>query len=152
MRRVLLATIPLLLLAGCAIAAPAGDHGTTAPDREQRYQTTGAVLEGRSHGPVLCAGVMTASLPPACGGVPLKGWSWDRVGGEQRAAGTTWGTYRIEGTYDGDSLTVLSASLAPTPAPPAWRGASPATPGPGFRTSSRWATTWPRTPGSSCST
>jgi hypothetical protein len=61
---------------------------------------------------------MAASLPPACGGLPLKGWSWDQVDGVRRVAGTTWGTYRLEGTYDGGSLTVISASLAPKPAPP----------------------------------
>jgi hypothetical protein len=116
MRRMLLATIPVLLLAGCATAAPAGDEG--APDRQQRYRTTSTVLESRAHGPELCVGAMTASLPPQCGGLPLKGWSWDQVGGEQRVAGTTWGTYRMEGTYDGEWFTVTSASPAPQQAPP----------------------------------
>jgi hypothetical protein len=118
MRRDLLVAVPLLLLAGCAATTPAGDRpGRTAGAGERRYQTTGTVLQSRGHGPELCLGAVLDSFPPQCGGLPIPNWRWDRVGGHQTASGTTWGAYRLVGTYDGRSFTVAHAE----PAPPARR-------------------------------
>jgi hypothetical protein len=111
-RRLLLAAVPLLL-AGCA-AAPGGDvPAQPVAAQERRYQATGMVLQSRDHGPELCLGGITASLPPACRGLPIPNWRWDQVEGEQSANGTTWGTYQLVGTYDGASFTVVRADRPP---------------------------------------
>jgi hypothetical protein len=109
MRRLLLAAIAMLL-AGCAASdasAPA------AGARERRYRATATVLQSRDHGPQLCLGAVALSLPPACAGLPIPNWHWDQVQGEQTAGGTTWGRYRLAGTYDGATFTVTRAALAP---------------------------------------
>jgi hypothetical protein len=112
-RRLLLAAIALLL-AGCAASDPGSDAPTqTAGARERRYQATSTVLESRDHGPELCLGVVLDSFPPRCGGLPIPNWRWDQVAGEQTAGDTTWGRYRLVGTYDGTSFTVSRADLAP---------------------------------------
>jgi hypothetical protein len=111
-RGLLLAAIALLL-AGCA----AGDPGGEAPAQkveaqERRYRATATVLQSRDHGPQLCLTGMAGWLP-ACRGLPIPNWRWDQVQGEQAAGGTTWGRYRLVGTYDGASFTVTRAALAP---------------------------------------
>jgi hypothetical protein len=71
------------------------------------------VLESRDHGPVLCLTAFAGAGPPACRGLPIPNWRWDQVQGEQAASGTTWGRYRLVGTYDGAAFTVSRAALAP---------------------------------------
>jgi hypothetical protein len=41
------------------------------------------------------------------------GWDWAAVDGAESASGTTWGQYRVVGTWDGDRLTLTEA-----PGPP----------------------------------
>jgi hypothetical protein len=112
MRR-LLAVIALLLV-GCAASDPGGQApARPAATQQGRYQATAMVLQSRDHGPQLCLGGIAGSLPPACQGLPIPNWRWDQVQGEQTANGTTWGRYRLVGTYDGASFTVSRAALAP---------------------------------------
>jgi hypothetical protein len=70
-----------------------------------RYEGSGTVLDKQGVGPQLCLGAVAESLPPQCRGVPLVGWDWAKVEGEQTAGDTTWGEYRVVGTYDGQRLT-----------------------------------------------
>jgi hypothetical protein len=76
------------------------------------YRGSGTVLESPEHGPELCANVQD-SLPPQCGGVPLIGWDWDAVDGEESASGTTWGDWEVTGTWDGEALTLTEPPVAP---------------------------------------
>ena len=75
-----------------------------------------AVLEDSTHGPALCT-VLNASLPPQCGGIPVVGWNWDQVDGEETVGGTTWvENIEVVGTFDGTTFTVTQPPLpAPTP-------------------------------------
>jgi hypothetical protein len=68
------------------------------------------VLESPQRGPMLCVGFIATSLPPQCGDVPITNWDWTAVEGEESRAGTTWGDYRVVGTYDGRAFTVIEAS------------------------------------------
>jgi hypothetical protein len=117
-RGLLLVTIPLLLV-GCAAGTPGGGTpGGGVPVRTvgaqgHRYQTTSMVLQSRDHGPELCLGDVADSFPPLCRGVPITNWRWDQVEGEQAAGGMTWGTYRLVGTYDGASFTVIREERPP---------------------------------------
>jgi hypothetical protein len=119
MRMILAAVLaPLILfVSACGTAErKAGGPGTTgekppttsaaALEPAGLYQGDGMVLEAQDSGPELCLGGVLESLPPQCGGVPLVGWDWRRVDGEESAGGTTWGSYHVVGRYDGESLTV----------------------------------------------
>jgi hypothetical protein len=102
-------------LTGCA-AAPAGDPAQAA-DQPQPYAASAMVLESPDHGPQLCLGGVLESYPPQCGGPDVVGWDWAAVDGEESANGTTWGTWRVVGTWDGESLTLTERPNEPPPEP-----------------------------------
>ena len=87
------------------VASPAAAAAPT-------YSVERTVIGAPSHGPRLCFGV-EFSLPPQCGsGLDLIDWKWSRVKGEESTGGTTWGTYRIVGRYDGTRITVTDVGRA----------------------------------------
>jgi hypothetical protein len=59
------------------------------------------VLESPQHGPEICSSVQE-SLPPQGSGIPIRGWDWTAVEGARTLNGTTWGTWHVTGTFDGD--------------------------------------------------
>ncbi|MDE0801956.1 MAG: hypothetical protein OSA99_01410 [Acidimicrobiales bacterium] len=69
------------------------------------YEATATVLESPGHGPQLCLGGVAESYPPQCGGPDIVGWDWSTVEAES-AGGTTWGTYSVTGTWDGETFTL----------------------------------------------
>lgn len=98
----------LLALSGCGTSGSLrGDAG------DQLVEASTTVLESQEHGPELCLGAIATSLPPQCGNVPVVGWDWDKVAGEERVSNTIWGRYHVVGTYDGTTFT-----LKETPGPP----------------------------------
>jgi hypothetical protein len=115
-----LAAIALALLAlaltACATpradapaAAPEprlGDTRPAPPDAEVLVQ--GTVMDKTGAGIQLCLGAMALSYPPRCGGIPIDGWDWDAVEGEETAGDSTWGAYAVTGAFDGDTLTVTA--------------------------------------------
>jgi hypothetical protein len=115
-RTALLLTI-VSSLAVAVQACAARDPQPAARPQAQRYQTTATVLQDTTHGPELCLSGVAQSLPPQCGGVPVTNWRWDQVDGERSVNGTTWGTYRLVGTYDGTSFTAAETG-APEHQPP----------------------------------
>lgn len=104
----------LVIAAGCA-DAPADPNGPGAGSGPTRYETDGTVLEGPDHGPELCLGAIADSLPPQCGGLPIRDWDWAGVEGEESVGGTTWGDFHIVGTYDGSSFTVVEVGVYEPP-------------------------------------
>ena len=115
MRRRLL--VVLVLLAACGSAEePVTAGSAAAPD--QRHTASTTVLESPEHGPQLCLGGVAESYPPQCEGPDLVGWRWDEVDGEESANGTTWGTFSVVGTWDGEQLTLTEPPGPPTPTPP----------------------------------
>jgi hypothetical protein len=111
-----LAVLPALLLSGCGAGEEAGADepaatSAPAPDPEQLYEFDGMVVDD-ADGPELCVGGVAESLPPQCGGLPLAGWDWRTVEGEERAMGATWGTYHVVGTFDGETFTLRKAGPA----------------------------------------
>ena len=105
-----------LVAAGCGSGDPGSAGGDSEPppvmnlavDPAQLLEGSGTVLDDGS-GPQLCLGGVAESLPPQCGGIPLVGWDWGAVEGEESAAGTTWGDFQVVGTYDGEVFTVTDA-------------------------------------------
>ena len=109
LRVLALALVGAIALTSCGTGdgPPSGPSSPDPADPQQRYEATGTVLEGGGHGPELCLGGVAESLPPQCSGLPIVGWDWSAVEGEQSASGTTWGEYDVVGSYDGIVFTVL---------------------------------------------
>ncbi|HSK16084.1 MAG TPA: hypothetical protein VK915_07935 [Gaiellaceae bacterium] len=121
MWRILLVAAALgLLPLGCGAEGPqddaAGSQGSTEAPPEQGpepaglYEVNATILEAGDAGPMLCLGAIADSYPPQCGDVPLAGWDWDAVEGEEHAAGTTWGSYRVVGRFDGETFVVTEVA------------------------------------------
>jgi hypothetical protein len=119
MRKFMLTSLTCLLLAACGSPIEPAAGPTTGPDpsphTEGEYKGTGLVLETEDAQVQLCLGGVLESLPPQCGGFsfPLDDWNWDAVQDEDRAAGTTWGTYEVVGLFDGKRFIVLGAGAPP---------------------------------------
>lgn len=92
-----------------ATAAPSGDGSNSL------FEANATVLENDKGETNLCLGVISTSLPPQCGDLPLMNWEWNQVEGEERAGGVTWGgSYHVVGSFDGETFT-----LTDKPGPPA---------------------------------
>jgi hypothetical protein len=93
-----------------AMVAIVGTVSAAAPQAcaasEPKYSVQGCVLESAEHGPEL-GFVLLESSPPRCGGIPLVGWDWDDVDPKSTIHDTTWGSYRLVGTYDGKRFHVI---------------------------------------------
>lgn len=113
-RDLILVALALSGLLGACSGEERVDAGAGAPP-DQRYEANATVLESPAHGPQLCLGAMAMSLPPQCGGPDVVGWSWDAVDGEEAANGTTWGSYRVVGTYIDDVFTLTEPATPPDP-------------------------------------
>lgn len=119
-RRSSVAGLILLALAGCARTADPGgptaseplDPALVSADYDGRFRTTVGVLESPEHGPQLCYSV-AESYPPQCEGPDIEGWDWSTEEAES-ASGTTWGSYRITGTWDGTTFTLTAPAVADT--------------------------------------
>ena len=120
MRIVPLLLAPLALLAAACGAGdpPAGGAGERtgqapppASPAQQIYEANATVLDDGERGPMLCLGGIALSLPPQCGDVPVTGWDWTAVEGEEKASGTTWGMYHVVGLFDGKTFAVTEAQL-----------------------------------------
>src|SRR5690606_31278753 len=59
----------------------------------------------------ICLGPITMIYPPDCGGPEVLGWDWDDVDGAETEGGTTWGTYAVQGAWDGERLTVTQPPI-----------------------------------------
>ncbi|MGC5169976.1 hypothetical protein ACLQ2Q_04950 [Microbacterium sp. DT81.1] len=107
-----LAAASALALAACA-TPPAGS-GTPAPRTlgsvhpappEGEVAAQGTVMDvgGRVE---LCLGPIAESYPPQCSGIPMDLWSWDNIEGSETSGDVTWGAYAVQGTYDGETISV----------------------------------------------
>jgi hypothetical protein len=108
-----LAVAALVGIAGCGSDSDS-DAGGEGPER---YEATATVLERPGDLPELCEGAIAESYPPQCSGKPIVGWDWDDVEGEESASGTTWGVYRVVGTWDGEQLTLTERPTTPVVSP-----------------------------------
>jgi hypothetical protein len=100
---------PLLIGAGNDLWNAVDGNG----DDDERFDVIATVLETAGRGAQVCTGGIAASYPPQCSGRPIAGWSWDDVDGEQSVGGTTWGEYRLVGTWDGERVTLDERPTTP---------------------------------------
>jgi hypothetical protein len=112
-----------LLLGGCASSLgaddvtpgdgvqinPAAPPATIPAEGEVIGQGTVLQLDGEPA--ELCLGAVAESYPPQCSGPEIIGWDWESVDGEESASSVTWGTYAVQGTWDGEQLTVTQPPI-----------------------------------------
>ncbi|WP_406673857.1 hypothetical protein WBK31_35795 [Nonomuraea sp. N2-4H] len=97
-------SLPLLALPALLALTACGGGDTTTAEPVTYAADSVTVLESPEHGPQLCSTV-AESLPPQCSGPDVVGWDWSKVRHESHG-GTTWGQYRVVGTWDGAKLTL----------------------------------------------
>ena len=118
---------PAASSAPSSATTPAGEAPAPVPDGPVRTTGLVTVLDPGT-GPELCLGAVAESYPPQCGGPAVEGFEWGDVGVE-KAAGVTWGSYAVTGTFDGTTFTVtdaIPAALYDTMAEPEAGGLDPA--------------------------
>jgi hypothetical protein len=92
-------------------AGPTASLGAVTPvPPEGEVTATGTVL-GRGGEVELCVGPVAESAPPQCSGIPLQGWSWDAADGAETSGDTTWGSFAVRGTYDGETFTATEPAV-----------------------------------------
>lgn len=106
--RPLLAPLGLLIAAACANPSST-PPGSTSGSGPTVYEGNVFVLEEQDRDPAVCFGAVADSLPPQCGGIPIVGWDWSAVEGEESASSTTWGSFHVVGTYDGRTFEMQEA-------------------------------------------
>lgn len=99
--------------------APANDTTPLLhPEIPDQLRTVATVIQVEGSPPML-AWTVRESLPPQGGDIPLRGWNWDEVDGEQTVGSVTWGdSYEVIGTWDGTTFTVTQPPIAATPPTP----------------------------------
>lgn len=109
----------LIVVAVVAAACTNGADSPSVTDAKvvdpaaQRYAGTVTVVETRDHGPELCVDAVSAVPTSSCRGLPVTNWRWDQIEAERSKQGTTWGTYRVAGVYDGGTFTLTSRPVRP---------------------------------------
>lgn len=112
--------VALLSLSACATVSPSAG----SPDAPVG-QSLGSLWPAPPEGDVvgqgtvmdtggaveLCVGPVMESWPPQCSGIPLEGWSWEGVDGSESQGDIRWGAYAVQGTYDGETLTVTQPPI-----------------------------------------
>lgn len=102
-----------LSLPACATAPGSGADRPPGPalgaswpdDPADDVIGAGLVLDKGGH-VSLCLGPVAESAPPQCSGIPLADWSWEGVEGVVEVEGARWGSYAVQGTYDGEMIRV----------------------------------------------
>lgn len=104
----------VLTLAGCGAVAEPGDSGELGPSPPAASGEVigqGTVLAKDGGPAMLCLGGVMESYPPQCSGPEIIGWDWEVVEGAESAGGVTWGTYAVQGTWDGSAFTVTQPAI-----------------------------------------
>jgi uncharacterized lipoprotein YbaY len=110
-RLLVIAAVVVLMLSACA--GTAGSH-----DSDDELTGVALILdEGNGAEVQACFGFVQESLPPQCTGPVVHGWDWAAVDGERTAAGATFGSYDVTGTWDGTALTVTQPATVAGPDP-----------------------------------
>lgn len=110
-----------VVLTGCATDSPVSDGGLQVSPgsppsgiaSESEVLAQAMVLQSDGEAVGLCLGAVAESYPPQCSGPRPKiiGWDWASVDGEESANGLTWGSYAVQGTWDGEGFTVTQPPI-----------------------------------------
>lgn len=116
------ALVALTALSACATPGQGAGSAPGVPiDPTQLAATTPAAPTGEvigqgmlredEDGAVLCLGGIAESYPPQCSGIPVTGFSWDDIDGDETASEVTWGMYLVQGTFDGQGFAITQPPI-----------------------------------------
>jgi hypothetical protein len=113
------ATIAVVVaaLTGCATAdepggpPPASEDRLPNPVTRDQLMGQGTVLQRGKEPAIFCLGGVAESYPPLCAGPELLGWDWASVEEHETASDTTWGSYAVQGTWDGVTFTKTGEAI-----------------------------------------
>lgn len=95
---------------GASATDPSEAMPTEVPAASGPVTTRGIITVMDTGRPELCLGPIAESWPPQCGGPPIDGWDWaDHDGMFERQQEIRWGQFVVTGTWDGTTLTYVSA-------------------------------------------
>lgn len=112
--------VVVLALAGCAGGASSGsvpdENDGDAVSLPTPTTTTevigqGTVLQNGTEDPRFCLGAIAESYPPQCSGPPIRGWDWAGVELSETSENVTWGSFAVQGTWDGEAFTVTQPPI-----------------------------------------
>jgi hypothetical protein len=111
-----LAALAVIALTSCASPTAAGSApdsplGSVAPGLPSGDVIGQGTVLDDGDGAMLCLGPVAESAPPQCSGIPLKEWTWEGLEGGTTTGGVTWGSYAVQGIYDGESFAVTQAPV-----------------------------------------
>ncbi|WP_127474882.1 hypothetical protein [Microbacterium sulfonylureivorans] len=120
---VALGAASVLALAGCA--TPAGSGTPSNPADAPPGASLGSLWPAPPEGDVLaqgtvmdvggdvelCLGAVAESYPPQCSGIPITNWTWEGIQGSETSGDVIWGSYAVQGTYDGEEFTVTQPPI-----------------------------------------
>jgi hypothetical protein len=115
--RALAATAVVLLLAGCATpAGPASPDGSGASIHPPAAATgevigQGTVMQVGEDSAEFCLGAIMESYPPQCSGPEIIGWDWAAAEMSENSGSVTWGSYALQGTWDGVAFTTTQPPI-----------------------------------------
>jgi len=107
------AVASVLLLTGCATTgsdspgSPIIDFdepAPTPPAAAGEVLGQGTVLQKDGEDAHFCLGGVAESYPPQCSGPPVAPWDWSTAELSETAQAVTWGTYAVQGTWDGTTF------------------------------------------------
>lgn len=100
--------VSALLLSGCgAVTEPGGGPPENPlPQASEELIGQGTVISQEDGPAMLCLGGVMESYPPQCSGPEIIGWDWSVADLSETASDVTWGTYAVQGTWDGLAFTV----------------------------------------------
>lgn len=121
-RSVVILCAGALLVSGCSSTLSGDDVANGGVPVEPAVPPAAIAAEGEvlGQGTVLqldgepanfCLGAVAESYPPQCSGPEIVGWDWATVDGEETASSVTWGTYAVQGNWDGEQLTVTQPPI-----------------------------------------
>ncbi|WP_167046835.1 hypothetical protein [Salinibacterium sp. ZJ454] len=112
---VILLTGALLTACATPAAQPSDDGPGAAPSGHSAAAGEvigqGTVLQVEPDAAQLCLGGVMESYPPQCSGPDIVGWDWAAVEYEESSGGVTWGTYAVQGTWDGEIFTLTQPAI-----------------------------------------
>ncbi|KQV67799.1 hypothetical protein ASC64_11345 [Nocardioides sp. Root122] len=117
-RGIVLALLLAAALTGCGDATSSqGAPGvpaaspTAALPADGPVRTVTMILDD-GDGPVMCLAGAAWATPPECDGPAVGAWDWDDHPEAESAGGARWGSYVVQGTWDGTTLAATEARPA----------------------------------------
>jgi hypothetical protein len=107
----------VLLLSGCASSSSSGTgagSGAELPNpggAAGEVVTQATVLQVEPDAAMLCVGAVAESYPPQCSGPEITNWDWSAVEMSETSQAVTWGSYAVQGTWDGSAFTVTQPPI-----------------------------------------